>query len=959
MLSSLEENDNTPNLSSDQANVESTVESESGFSGSFTVTTTKNNKEKEEVLKKVTENENEDSTINSNDVLLQLVSMGFEQSIAETAINENKGLGFESILQWLLDQKINNNKNVEETFEKENNNSSAVPLTDDDHDESQNIEKPARSKPIPYRRPISTANAKPPQKGILKPAPQPSTRSTWRRDWFAAFQNVVNVTATTTSTASSSTAASFFSNTLKQEEEKQENPKLNVLNVNDLPGEQVSQLNNENLSSSPNNNNLLTPKTLKRVRFSVNKLTNEHPHSPIPGDSDNSDWEEEYDFHEWSNIQNPINQQLQPKSDQKTSYSAKDIMQFYLSACKIREEFPVDRLVDILRKANQQGGSLKVIDLTGDIIDRNIAEPIADVLTLEFGLEKLILERCELEDDTLKILCHSLLVNDKLAYLNLANNRRIRSNGFNYIAIYIKKSTTLTYLDLSGTNIDKKSATFLAQALTQGNSKSGAILKTLKLDNCALKNNVLEVLGPGIRRSNLHYLSLKFNNINHVGAVWIGVMLRDYDDFNWTPNNPSISVSTMPAFNEQEEAKAERSRNRRQGLEVLDVSGNDLKGGIQYIAQALRRNRSLKELYLLDNRIDSKGLLNLADGFKYNYTLELLDISRNNVGGFSAEGIISLRNSLSVNDSLKKLILSDVNLMTEGAIALAEYLPETRTLTHLDLTSNPGIDIAGLMALAVSIKMNHSVRVLDVNVQPNDAEMSRLSRDILRACVRNTELAQKGDTENGDFNYLLPDFETKSFSGLSNSFDEAESSETGLGIYLDDLKKDIKIAEESLSLLKEMMVNDESKSKSNSNNNNNNNNQIIPNEVIMQLYDECKNLQTKITPYLSSVIEKNLLEKLLILNDNLSTTLQKYDEMYNKHKGKSITVTLSKEPKVPEAPSDSNTSSNDQVESADSNNSSTISHTIPISTPISQTTLLPKTTSSTEPFSIIDSEDDE
>ncbi|CAH1757984.1 8976_t:CDS:10 [Entrophospora sp. SA101] len=897
MLSSLEENDNTPNLSSDQANVESTVESESGFSGSFTVTTTKNNKEKEEVLKKVTENENEDSTINSNDVLLQLVSMGFEQSIAETAINENKGLGFESILQWLLDQKINNNKNVEETFEKENNNSSAVPLTDDDHDESQNIEKPARSKPIPYRRPISTANAKPPQKGILKPAPQPSTRSTWRRDWFAAFQNVVNVTATTTSTASSSTAASFFSNTLKRE--------------------QVSQLNNENLSSSPNNNNLLTPKTLKRVRFSVNKLTNEHPHSPIPGDSDNSDWEEEYDFHEWSNIQNPINQQLQPKSDQKTSYSAKDIMQFYLSACKIREEFPVDRLVDILRKANQQGGSLKVIDLTGDIIDRNIAEPIADVLTLEFGLEKLILE--------------SLLVNDKLAYLNLANNRRIRSNGFNYIAIYIKKSTTLTYLDLSGTNIDKKSATFLAQALTQGNSKSGAILKTLKLDNCALKNNVLEVLGPGIRRSNLHYLSLKFNNINHVGAVWIGVMLRDYDDFNWTPNNPSISVSTMPAFNEQEEAKAERSRNRRQGLEVLDVSGNDLKGGIQYIAQALRRNRSLKELYLLDNRIDSKGLLNLADGFKYNYTLELLDISRNNVGGFSAEGIISLRNSLSVNDSLKKLILSDVNLMTEGAIALAEYLPETRTLTHLDLTSNPGIDIAGLMALAVSIKMNHSVRVLDVNVQPNDAEMSRLSRDILRACVRNTELAQKGDTENGDFNYLLPDFETKSFSGLSNSFDEAESSETGLGIYLDDLKKDIKIAEESLSLLKEMM----------------------------QLYDECKNLQTKITPYLSSVIEKNLLEKLLILNDNLSTTLQKYDEMYNKHKGKSITVTLSKEPKVPEAPSDSNTSSNDQVESADSNNSSTISHTIPISTPISQTTLLPKTTSSTEPFSIIDSEDDE
>lgn len=52
-----------------------------------------------------------------------------------------------------------------------------------------------------------------------------------------------------------------------------------------------------------------------------------------------------------------------------------------------------------------------------------------------------------------------------------------------------------------------------------------------------------------------------------------------------------------------------------------------------------------------------------------------------------------------------------------GAIAIAEYLPETSSLIHLDLTANPDIDIAGVMALAVSIKMNHSVCVLDVNVQ--------------------------------------------------------------------------------------------------------------------------------------------------------------------------------------------------------------------------------------------------
>ncbi|CAG8822250.1 1617_t:CDS:2, partial [Racocetra persica] len=232
--------------------------------------------------------------------------------------------------------------------------------------------------------------------------------------------------------------------------------------------------------------------SLKRVRFSVTKLTDEYPHSPIPSDSDSSD-EEEYDFHEWDEKQNR-DAQSKPEVNQKVVYTAKEMLQFYLSACRLREEFPLDRLVDLFKKANQPGGSLNVIDLTGHILDRKIAEPIADILTLECGLEKLIMERCDIEDDTQKILCHSLLVNDTVSYLNLSNNRRLRSNGFNYLAIYIKKSTTLSYLDLSGTYIDKKSATFLAQALVEGNNVSGAVLETLKLDGCGLKNNVLEVL---------------------------------------------------------------------------------------------------------------------------------------------------------------------------------------------------------------------------------------------------------------------------------------------------------------------------------------------------------------------------------------------------------------------------------------------------------------------------------
>lgn len=50
------------------------------------------------------------------------------------------------------------------------------------------------------------------------------------------------------------------------------------------------------------------------------------------------------------------------------------------------------------------------------------------------------------------------------------------------------------------------------------------------------------------------------------------------------------------------------------------------------------------------------------------------------------------------------------------------------------------------MALSVGLKVNRVMRCLDVNVPPNDVEMARLSREILRCCVRNTELVAGAPT---------------------------------------------------------------------------------------------------------------------------------------------------------------------------------------------------------------------
>ena len=155
---------------------------------------------------------------------------------------------------------------------------------------------------------------------------------------------------------------------------------------------------------------------------------------------------------------------------------------------------------------------------------------------------------------------------------------------------------------------------------------------------------------------------------------------------------------------------------RMGSLLTLDLKSNDIRGGVTFLAQALKKNRTLKVLNLSDNNLDVPALVAIADSLKYNPVLETLDVSHNPCSGPSIEGITTLRTAFTLNSNLKRLFLNDTDLPPEGAIALAEFLPEAKSLIHLDLTENFDIDIAGVMALAVSLKMNKSLRCLDINI---------------------------------------------------------------------------------------------------------------------------------------------------------------------------------------------------------------------------------------------------
>jgi hypothetical protein len=73
---------------------------------------------------------------------------------------------------------------------------------------------------------------------------------------------------------------------------------------------------------------------------------------------------------------------------------------------------------------------------------------------------------------------------------------------------------------------------------------------------------------------------------------------------------------------------------------------------------------------------------------------------------------------------LKRLFLSSTSLTSAGAISLAEFLPESTSLLHLDLTLN-NLDHAGVLALSHGLKANFTMRCLDLNIPAGNEDMAR------------------------------------------------------------------------------------------------------------------------------------------------------------------------------------------------------------------------------------------
>ncbi|KAI7860953.1 hypothetical protein BDC45DRAFT_493176 [Circinella umbellata] len=477
---------------------------------------------------------------------------------------------------------------------------------------------------------------------------------------------------------------------------------------------------------------------LKRVTFSVRKMTTEYilynnnngPDDILADMSPNSSSlqpfeEEEEQNDNFDENENRINDNNNQKQEDKP-FSCRELPKYYERACRLREEQPLDSFMELLRSSCFS--SLTTINLENQMIDSRYAGPIADILMLDCGLCSLDLSNCGMNDETIRILLHSLLITDRLLELKLAGNP-FKADGFKYISIYISQSRAIKTVDLSRTVPDKRALRYLSHAVHIAPS-----IQTLYLDHCSLKAPLIEILAAGVRQSiSLNTLSLRHNRISQNAAPWIGAMLINDEPIEMYWQQPSSTSLDSDNNN------INKGPYPRRGIQRLDLTGNYLQQAVASIAQALYNNRSLTQLILTDCQIYANECAKLAEALLSNHHLQVLDLSDNPIGIKSDEGIQSIKTALSRNHFLRELNLAGTELDSSSAIALAECLPENSTLARLDLSRNPQITMAGVLALAISIKMNHTLTFLDINIPPNDVEMAKLQNDIVAVCTRNMQ----------------------------------------------------------------------------------------------------------------------------------------------------------------------------------------------------------------------------
>ena len=348
-----------------------------------------------------------------------------------------------------------------------------------------------------------------------------------------------------------------------------------------------------------------------------------------------------------------------------------------------------------------------------------ISEDLALAISRNASLEKLIISDNMLQNGLIKVAneCNKL---NNIKVLQLAHNCIIPSKAVELTSI-ITQNTSLEGVLLGGITLNAAecfhfniNAVLNKREMTTCNTTDSVIS-----DHCTFLEVVyLEMLRKQIDNDKKcfsnHPLCLNAKNFVFVQKLWRYFQCRD--DINQLRTCAFQQIVALDA------KKMISSLHILEKVKSIDLENNNVDEDASLeLATALYSNNVLEQLWLRGNKLNTAGALYILNSLKYLTTLQALDLSYNNIGSESADGIAAVIDN---NPLMNQLWLDGNDLYSTGTIVICNALKKIRTLSILSLCNNGITDDAADELFAV---ITHNVLLEDLLFSNNQLQYTGIT----------------------------------------------------------------------------------------------------------------------------------------------------------------------------------------------------------------------------------------
>ena len=323
--------------------------------------------------------------------------------------------------------------------------------------------------------------------------------------------------------------------------------------------------------------------------------------------------------------------------------------------------------------------NLTILWLEDNLISEEMSDDLALAISCNTSLEQIILLDNMLQMGLIKVAKEC----SKLAYiklLHLAHNC-INPSTIADLTSIITESPQIERLLLGGLVLNPAEVLIVNTSEVQSSNNNDLHLSPITDQNNLLEVISLEILSEQIKTG----IKCFANSPLDINGSKFSILRKLQCYFEYC-NSGITQTGAKQKLAQVDDKTMILSLHTLKNMKVIDVENNNIGEDASYkLATALHSNNVLEQLWLRGNKLNTAGALCILNSLKHLTTLQVLDMSYNNIGSQSADDIAAVIDN---NPLINQLWLDGSDLHSTGTITICNALKKIRTLRILSLCNN-------------------------------------------------------------------------------------------------------------------------------------------------------------------------------------------------------------------------------------------------------------------------------